>query len=65
MPVPATPHAEGGEKKGVYHGAELHNVHYFVDATKVVINEQKIWTTMVKRTVKRLLYSLDGPLSIN
>ena len=29
VPVPATPHAEGGEKQAIYHGAELHNVHYF------------------------------------
>ena len=29
VPMPATPHAEGGKQEGVYHGAELHNVHYF------------------------------------
>jgi hypothetical protein len=39
--MPATPHAKGGEQQAIYHGAELHNVHYFCLVTKVVINEQK------------------------
>ena len=29
VPMPATPHAEGGEQQAIYHSAELHNVHYF------------------------------------